>query len=323
MRWLGAAMAVCAMTACGGGGPATAGQVDAASTTRWKPLSPATLERTEVAAARVGRFIYVMGGFEQSSGATVPATERYDIRADRWRRVADMPVGLNHAAAVAYRGDVYVIGGYKGRNSLDDEVATLYRYQPKRNRWTQLRSAPTRRGALAAGVIGHRLYAVGGATGGRALPTLEIYDFRTRRWSSGPDLPVAREHLAAAAAGGRFYAIAGRASGQGNFARVDRYDPAARRWTRMRDMRKERGGIAAATVGRRIAVFGGEEGAGTIKPAEAYDTTRNRWRSLPGMRTPRHGLGGVSRGKRVYAIEGGDQPGFHFTRTLEFVDLLG
>ena len=286
----------------------------------WKPLAPATLERTEVAAARVGRFVYVMGGFEQASGATTAVTERYDIRRDRWRRVADMPVGLNHAAAVSYRGAVYVVGGYRGRSTLDDEVATLYRYQPRRDRWTRLPSAPTRRGALAAGVIGHRLYAVGGAATGRgALATLEIYDFRTRRWSAGPDLPLAREHLAAAVARGRFYALAGRAAGQGNFARVDRYDPARRRWTRVRDMRKARGGIAAATAGGRIAVFGGEEGAGTIREAELYDPARDRWRSLPGMRTPRHGLGGVARGRRVYAIEGGDQPGFHFTRAIEYL----
>ena len=215
--------------ACGGAGGAGGGGAQPASVRAWKALAPATLERTEVAAARVGRFVYVMGGFEQRSGATVAVTERYDIRHDRWRRVADMPAGLNHAAAVAYDGDVYVVGGYRGRNTLDDEVATLYRYRPERNRWTRLPSAPTRRGALAAGVIGHRLYAVGGAASGRgALPTLEIYDFRSRRWSAGPDLPLAREHLAAAVARGRFYALAGRAAGQGNFRRVDRYDPARR-----------------------------------------------------------------------------------------------
>ena len=152
MRWLGAAIVVCALAACGGRGSEPA----PAATTKWRALAPATLERTEVAAARVGRFVYVMGGFEKSSNATVAVTERYDIRHDRWRRVAAVPVGLNHAATVAYRGNVFVVGGYRGRNSLDDEVATLYRYQPKRNRWTQLPSAPTRRGALAAGVIGHR-----------------------------------------------------------------------------------------------------------------------------------------------------------------------
>jgi N-acetylneuraminic acid mutarotase len=294
-----------------------------ASTTAWRPLAGSTLARTEVAAARVGRFVYVMGGFERATGATTAVTERYDLRRDRWRRAADMPAGLNHAAAVAYRGDVYVVGGYRGRRTLDDEVATLYRYQPRRDRWTRLRSAPTARGALAAAVIGHRLYAVGGAASGRALATLEVYDFRTRRWSAGPDLPLAREHLAAAAARGRFYALAGRTAGQGNFARVDRYDPARRRWTRVRDMGKPRGGIAAATVGGRIAVFGGEEGARTIREVELYDPARNRWRRLPDLRTPRHGLGGVSAGRRIYAIEGGDEPGFHFTRSLEYLELGG
>jgi hypothetical protein len=34
-----------------------------ARTDGWTTLTPAPLERTEVAAARIGRFIYVVGGF--------------------------------------------------------------------------------------------------------------------------------------------------------------------------------------------------------------------------------------------------------------------
>src|SRR5687767_9164936 len=154
----------------------------------WRELSPAPLARTEVAAARVGRFIYVMGGFERESGESTVATERYDIRRDRWTRVADMPVALNHAAAAAYDGDVYVLGGYAGRRDLSRAVSTLYRYDPGSDRWTPLPSAPTARGALAAGVIGDRLYAAGGANArDGALTTLEIYDFRARRWRGAAD----------------------------------------------------------------------------------------------------------------------------------------
>jgi hypothetical protein len=29
-----------------------------------------------------------------------------------------------------------------------------------------------------------------------------------------------------------------------------------------------------------------------------------------------------SAGRRIYAIEGGDEPGFHFTRSLEYLDVL-
>jgi N-acetylneuraminic acid mutarotase len=318
LAWL-ALCAALAATACGGDGdrktPA-AGQ--------WRALAPAQLERTEVAAARVGRFIYVMGGFEPGSpngGATTAAVERYDIERDRWTRVADMPAALNHPAAVAYRGRIYVLGGYADADRSAGAVATLYRYEPGRDRWTRLPSALTARAALAVGVIRGRLYAAGGANAEGALTTLEIYDFRRRRWRTGPDMAVAREHLAGAVAGGRFHVLAGRAGGRGNFDVVEAYDPRTRRWSRLPSMSKPRGGTAATTVSGRIVIAGGEEAAGTIREVELYDPRTRRWRRLPDMATPRHGLGVVSRGRRVYAIEGGDRPGFAFTDALEALDV--
>jgi N-acetylneuraminic acid mutarotase len=308
-----ALLALCALLAATGCG----GESERAAVAGWQELRPATLERTEVAAARVGRFVYVMGGFEPSR-ATSAATERYDIERDRWRRVADMPVALNHAAAVSYRGRVYVLGGYRSTTGLSEEVATLYRYDPGRDRWRRLPAAPTARAALAVGVIGGRLYAAGGADASGPLATLEIYDFARRRWRTGPDLATARDHLAGAVADGRFYVLAGRAAGHGNYAVVEAYDPGARRWRRVPAMRKPRGGIGAATVsGGRIVVAGGEESAGTIREVELYDPDTRRWSVLPDLPTPRHGLGVVARGRRVFTLEGGDRPGYAFTSTLE------
>ena len=204
------------------------------------------------------------------------------------------------------------------RARLTRETSVLLRYDPGRDGWRRLASMPTARGALAAGVIRGRIYAVGGANaGGNALATLEVYDVRRDRWRSAPPMRLAREHLAAAVAGGRFYALAGRATGAGNFRAVEAYDPRARRWRRVPDMAKARGGIAAATVGRRIIVVGGEEAAGTIAEVERYDPRTRRWRRLPDMPTPRHGLGAVARGDQVLVFEGGDEPGYAFTPTLE------
>jgi hypothetical protein len=86
-------------------------------------------------------------------------------------------------------------------------------------------------------------------------------------------------------------------------------------------MKKARGGIAAATVRSRVVVFGGEEQQGTIAEVELYDPSTKRWAALPDLRTPRHGLGGISRGGRVYAIEGGTEPGFHFSNAIEALDV--
>ena len=82
------------------------------SAKRWRTLKPSPLERTEVAATRVGRFIYVVGGFIQSGGGTTNKVARYDIRRDRWRLVAPMPLAVNHAAATAWAGRLYVQGGF-------------------------------------------------------------------------------------------------------------------------------------------------------------------------------------------------------------------
>lgn len=90
---------------------AAAGAPEARAGPGWVGLRPAPTLRTEVAVARAGRFAYVAGGFEQASGATTALVERYDLRANRWSRVADLPVALNHAAAAALGGHVYVAGG--------------------------------------------------------------------------------------------------------------------------------------------------------------------------------------------------------------------
>ena len=271
--------------------------------------------------ARVGHSIYVVGGFDRGSGRTTAAVERYDIDSNRWRRVRDMPIALNHPAAAAHAGRLYVIGGYTSAHGLRGPTRRLYRYNPERNRWRRLRSMPTARAALAAAVVGGRLYAVGGARGGHALARLDVYDFRSNRWRRRHGMPTPREHLAATAAGGFVYVLAGRAGAKGNFRVVERYNPRRRRWARLPRMAKARGGIAAATVGKRVVVFGGEETAGTIREVEIYDPGRRRWSRLPDMRTPRHGLVGAALGRRVFAVEGGPKPGLHYSRAIEALDV--
>jgi N-acetylneuraminic acid mutarotase len=291
---------------------------------RWTPLRPAQVERTEVAAARVGRFVYVVGGFERTSGRTVATVERYDLRRDRWRLVADMPVALNHPTAVAHRGHLYVHGGYRHETDLSEATGVLLRYDPSRDRWRRLPSSPTPRAAHALAAIGGRLYAAGGANDSGSLRSLEIYDIRRARWRRGPDFPgPARNHTTGVASGGRFYVLAGRDAG--NFTAAERYAPRRRAWEELPPLRVARGGIASVRLrDGRIVVFGGERlepGGTTIAEVELFDPRRRRWSSLPDMRTPRHGLGGAALGRRVYAIEGGPTPGFDFSRAIEYLDV--
>jgi N-acetylneuraminic acid mutarotase len=288
----------------------------------WGTLPPATLERSEVAAARIGHYIYVVGGFEATR--TSAAVERYDIRRRSWKRVRSMPVAVNHPAAVAYDGELYVHGGYTANLGLTEPTGALQRYDPSRNRWRLLKASPTPRAAQALAVVGHRLYTAGGADSTGSLRSMEVYDFATRRWSRGPSFPApARNHTTGVATGGRFYVLAGRDAS--NFTAAARYNPRRRSWERLPPLRTARGGIASVRLSDgRIVVFGGEEqepGGTTVAEVELFDPRRDRWSSLADMRTPRHGLGGAALGRRVFAIEGGLTPGFSLSRTIEFLDV--
>ena len=315
--WILAVLMLCALGAVFGRGARERGPSPSAAAERWQTLARSTIARTEVAAGRIGDGAYVVGGFAAPGGETTNAVERYDLRLDRWARVRPIPQAVNHAAAAVHDGDLYVIGGYTAASGLAAATNALWRYEPRTDRWSRLPGAPTARGALAAGVIGDRLYVAGGARGGAALATLEIYDFGRRRWSRGPAMPTAREHLAATVHRGALYVLAGRAGGLNNFRAAERYVPSRRRWERLPAMRRARGGIAAATVNGRIVVVGGEENAGTIAEVESYDPRARRWRAEPRMKTPRHGLAAVSFRGRVVVLEGGPTPGLFFSDVTE------
>src|SRR2546423_15415484 len=117
------------------------------------------------------------------------------------------------------------MGGYSAATGLSKPVATLYRYNPTTDHWSTLPSAPSARAAHTMAVIGDRLYVAGGARGGKALKTLEIYDLKRRKWSTGPSMKTPRQHPTGPADPGAFYLPAGRPAGQGKLKVAARYDP--------------------------------------------------------------------------------------------------
>ncbi len=270
--------------------------------------------RSEVAAATLGGEIAAVGGF-LAGGSSSGEVDLYSPQTDRWRRLPDLPVPVNHAMAAASSGRLYVVGGYGGplRGALRSAFVL------ERGRWRALPPMPAPRAAGGAAIVGGKLYAVGGVGPAGLARQAFVLDLRRRRWSIIPG-PTAREHLAVTAAGGRVYALGGRSAGlDTNNAVFEAYSPATRRWRRLPPVPEARGGTAAAAAGGLIVSAGGEAPGGTIASVYGYDLARAVWRRLPDLPTPRHGLGLAAVGNRVYAIAGGTEPGLSVSGANEFL----
>ncbi len=285
------------------------------ATPGWQKGEALPLPRTEVAAARNGNELVVVGGY-LPWGDTSAQADAYSPAQRRWRRLPDLPVAVNHAMAATWRGKAVVAGGYTGRNAPSDRAFVL-----EAGDWRELPRLPQPRAAGGAAVIRDTLYVVAGVGPNGLARTSFALDLRRNRWRTIPS-PTPREHLAVAATGGRVYALAGRTAGlDTNRRTLESWAPGARRWTALPRVPASRGGTGATAVGRTIVSIGGEQPGGTIRTVYAYDTRTRRWRRLPDLPTPRHGLGVVATGRSVYAIAGGPQPGLTTSGAVEFFTL--
>ncbi|HEX6406314.1 MAG TPA: kelch repeat-containing protein, partial [Gemmatimonadales bacterium] len=83
-------------------------------------------------------------------------------------------------------------------------------YNPSTNSWSTVPAMPTPRVAAAGGLIGGKLYVVGGRNGSTYYNSVEVYDPLTNAWTSTAGMPAARGGLGVGVINGALYATGGR-----------------------------------------------------------------------------------------------------------------
>jgi N-acetylneuraminic acid mutarotase len=290
---------------------------------------PALVEpRDEPRAVAVGGQVYLVGGTlgieeiadERFLLDSTDQLTRFDPRTGRYEELAPLPRPLNHVGLTAYRGDVYVGGGYSRLNDADTSSA-FFRYDPETGRWARLPDMPAPRAAGAVGVIGDRLIWAGGAKDGVARSEVFAYDFDSRRWSRLPSMATRREHVGEAVLDGKLYVLGGRAPHSLAVDTAERFDPRTGRWETLPPMPVGSGGLAAVAFGDAVAtIAGGDDAAETVTGAvQEYDPAKEEWRLLPEVRTARHGHGAALAGDDVWVFGGSHCAYFDPTETVEHI----
>ncbi|MCH7570485.1 MAG: galactose oxidase [Deltaproteobacteria bacterium] len=197
--------------------------------------------------------VRVTDGFIDPASVATDAT--FIDLSDKFEWLSSTPALI--ALGVAVIGNkIYAAGGVdrSRRNTGANEV-----YDPLKDRWTKRASMPTPRDHLAVGVVGGKLYVIGGRIDGsyrKNLAVTEEYDPASNRWRSRASMPTARSGIAAAALGGRIFVFGGE-SVSGTFNQTESYDPATGRWETLTPMPTPRHGLGAAVLGGNIYVISG------------------------------------------------------------------
>jgi non-specific serine/threonine protein kinase len=282
--------------------------------TAWVQAPPLHHARGAGAAAVVGNQIVVAGGRTAgTSAAEVIPTEVFD--GTSWHHAAPIPVPGDHLAAASDGTYLYAVGGR--RLEVTSDTAAVQRFDPKADRWIQLKPALGKVSDAGAAIIGGRLIVAGGESIGTVFSTVWAYDLTSSTWSTLPNLAEPRHGLAVAAIGTTLYAIDG-ASQPGHNASTPTVQTLtvqpgaaqpARGWQQGSDSLYATQQVGAAVdKSGRIWVAGGLTDAqhATAK-TEFYDPTIRTWAPGPDLPVPLHHAMMVSYQNTVWVI-GGFEP---------------
>lgn len=292
----------------------------------WRTLArmPAgNIHEHSVVALSPTQLVSVGGVLQQ--GGPISSVYLYDLVKDSWKKLASLPVTINHANAAVVDGKLYVLGGMTGSGWVGNPTTWLY--DQAADKWTTLASMPASeaRGSAVMGVYNKTVWLASGKTksGGESVATVSAFDTATGRWldtipAKAKNLPEGRDHGGGGIVGTKYYQIAGSLGPLTN--RTDTVfvldlENLAAGWARAKGrMPTPRRGFATALIGSKFYTFGGEgnpvaSSNGVYNEVEVYDTTTDTWASLGRMPIAKHGSYAVAANGSIYIPGGGTASG--------------
>lgn len=133
----------------------------------WRERSTMPTPRNHAAIGVVAGKIYVIGGRVGAAfiglASDISVVEEYDPVSDQWNGPrARMPIARSALGSGVHGGRIYVAGGEYQDPHMMATFRAVEAYDPASNTWTEMPPMPVSRHGLAVGVIGDRLYVIGG-----------------------------------------------------------------------------------------------------------------------------------------------------------------
>ncbi|GAB5405568.1 MAG: hypothetical protein Aurels2KO_37990 [Aureliella sp.] len=289
-----------------------------------------------VAIVTDGEFIYRVGGLtfhnsgddSQDDFDSTTHFARYDVDADEWTELADLPVGRSSLDAAVVGRSIYVAGGWnlKGTSSrkapwhedilrfdLDDPAAG----------WQSIDGPGYLTRAVSTAAFEGKFYVFGGIQQRGITRKVSCFDHESGRWSEAPELPA--DNSAAGFATSSF-AVGGRLYVTGASGVVYALSNDKTQWEVVNRLMFPRMFLRLLPVGEsRVIALGGTGAMGRTAVVESVDlsikptTNLVRWSTEFGGRA-KHSQSLVLDGGKLYAFGGNASRESHDFSNDAFVD---
>ena len=118
-----------------------------------------------------------------------------DGKTKKWTSAAPLPNPRTHMGDAVIGGKIYVIGGQHGHDQALVTQASVHRWEPKTNTWTQLKSLPRGRSHISGAtlVLEGQIIVIGGEIAhNKSVSDVTMYDPLTNSWTALTPLLAAR-----------------------------------------------------------------------------------------------------------------------------------
>lgn len=288
------------------------------TTQSWNGLPDLATGRHGMAAAGVGKTVYVIGGSTAVGDANLTASAealelapRKPQPAPEWRALPDAPTERLMMASAVLGDEIWVAGGMTHGETL----ATVQTYNAKTGVWADKPPLPIPLHHATAAAYRGEMVVIGGATDNLADASNKVFAFRGDKWEELPPLNRGRAAPAAAVVGDKLVVVGGQDDKQ-LVAQTEVFD--GREWTEAADLPTPREHLAAVSDGVYVYTVGGRALSADENSAafERFDPASGNWETLPDMPTPRGSYGAAYIDGRIVAV-GGEEP----TRVLATVEM--
>jgi N-acetylneuraminic acid mutarotase len=148
----------------------------------------------------------------------------YNPKTNAWRTGDEIPADRRRGSggAVVYKDKFYMVTGIQDGHWTGN-VTWFDEYDPRTGKWTKLADAPVARDHVRAGIVGDKLYLIGGVQSNTlekkglagVVDAVHMYDFKKRQWTTASaKLPTLRAGNSIVVIKNELFVIAGESDKQ-------------------------------------------------------------------------------------------------------------